>query len=135
VLWRGRAKLQTCGILVAWEQSSAGISPVFEVPAEAVSWMSSIAASKGSGWKSVDEREGESIGRYIFRSDLGKIEGRRHTTDRVRRVWLTFPRTHAFNRLMWMFDIPPIKPLQADVKGGGSASARLFSTACIAVMT
>jgi hypothetical protein len=83
----------------------------------------------------VDEREGESIGRYIFRSDLGKIEGRRHTTDRVRRVWLTFPRTHAFNRLMWMFDIPPIKPLQADVKRGGSASARLFSTACIAVMT
>lgn len=67
--------------------------------------MSSIAASQGIRLEIVDKGdEGESIGRYIFRSNLGKIEGRRHTTDGVCRVWLTFPRTHAFNPLMWMFD-------------------------------
>ena len=80
------------------------IGPIFELPAEVVPRISSIAVSKGIRFEIADKVEGESIGRYIFRSHLGRIEGRRHTTDGVCRVWLTFPRTHAFNPLMWMLD-------------------------------
>jgi hypothetical protein len=77
----------------------------FHCPAEVVSRISSIAASKGIALEIADETdEGESVGRYIFRRHLGRIEGRRRAANGGCPVWLTFPRSHAFNPLLWMFD-------------------------------
>jgi hypothetical protein len=65
-----------------------GIGASFELPAEVVSRISSITASKGIKLEIADRPDkGESVGRYVFRRHLGKIEGHRRASDGVCRVW------------------------------------------------
>jgi hypothetical protein len=72
--------------------------PSFELTAKVVSRISSIAASKGIKLEVADKTdEGESVGRYIFRRHLGKLECRRRAADELCGVWLTFQRSHVFN--------------------------------------
>jgi hypothetical protein len=81
------------------------IGPMFELPAAAVLRLPTIASSLGINLETVDVSEDRRfVGRYIFRKHLGRIEGLRRLTGDGCRVWLTFPRAHAFNPFMWMFD-------------------------------
>jgi hypothetical protein len=42
--------------------------------------------------------------KYVFRTWLACIEGRLVYTENACRIWLTFPRNHAFNPLFWAGD-------------------------------
>lgn len=44
------------------------------------------------------------VGQYIFSTRFGRIVGRLDYKENVCRIWLTFPREHAFNPLFWMAD-------------------------------
>jgi hypothetical protein len=44
------------------------------------------------------------VGQYVFKTRLGRIVGRRHVKNGVYRIWLAFPREHAFNPIFWFAD-------------------------------
>ena len=82
-----------------------GIGPVLEYPSSLDAHITDLALSKGIRVDVLAKSEaGESLGQYVFRGRFGRIVGHRRHKEDICRMWLTFPKNHAFNPLFWIPD-------------------------------
>ena len=81
------------------------IGPVFALPIATISQLREVAATKGIRLETLDDcGQGAFPSLYMFCGRLGQIQGRCRTAGGACQIWLTFPRSHAFNPLTWPFD-------------------------------
>jgi hypothetical protein len=81
------------------------LGPVFELPNALASHLQEAAATKGIRVESPgSQAQGTFPGLYMFRRGMARIWGRWRTSGDSCQIWLTFPRSHAFNPLLWLFD-------------------------------
>src|ERR1700743_1404739 len=85
-------------------RDSMGIGPLLEIPATAMHQLPQAAAAKGIRVKHLaDSLPGEFQQEYLFSAQLGQICCRVRECKGVSLLWLTFPKSHAFNPLAWPF--------------------------------
>jgi hypothetical protein len=81
------------------------IGPILECPEALASKIPALASSVGVRVEVLDELKlGEWNVRYVFKTRFGRILGRRKSANGLSRLWLTFPREHAFNPVFWFSD-------------------------------
>lgn len=99
------------------------IGPVFECPSSLVSRIPMLASSMGVHVEVLDEVEPNGwVGRYVFRTRFATIIGRRHNKNSVSRIWLHFPREHAFNPLHWFADFRLSSKIEYMLRENGAHS-------------
>ena len=101
------------------------IGPVLECPSGLDGRIPELAHSRGIRVEVLDIPESSGfVGQYVFRTRFGRIVGRRHFKQNVCRIWLTFPREHAFNPLLWMADFALSQRVERLLLEGGAHPCR-----------
>jgi len=98
------------------------IGPVLECPKSLVDCLPELVSSVGVKIEILDRVEPNGWeGQYVFKTSLGHIIGRRHVKDNICRIWLTFPREHAFNPLYWLADFRLCGKLERMLQENGAS--------------
>ena len=88
------------------------IGPTFECPASVVQQLPTLAASQNIQVMIMDA-EPDALAIYCeFRAAFGRINGHLNAQGAVPRLWLTFPRAHAFNPLLWPLNFRLIRRVE-----------------------
>lgn len=58
-----------------------------------------------------------------FRRNIARIDGRKRLCNDRCLIWLTFPRTHAFNPLLWWFNFALLKRIRLTLRRHGAAES------------
>jgi hypothetical protein len=87
-----------------------GIGPTLSCGAELLEKLPRLAASRKIKMEVFVERRSNDLNEsvYIFKSHMGRIVGR----ERQGFLWLTFPKSHAFNPFLWPFGLRLSQELQ-----------------------
>ena len=102
-----------------------GIGPILECPNGLDNRIPELAQSTGIRVEVLHGAESNGrVGRYIFRSRFGRIVGRLDCKENVCRIWLTFPREHAFNPLFWIADFRLSRRIEWILREGGARPSR-----------
>lgn len=98
-----------------------GIGPVFDCPNELAERLPAIFAEDNIRVECVPDGGCTGIGTELqFRRRLGRINGYKRNRDGRTLIWLTFPRAHSLNPLLWYFDFSLSKSIEQRLQHAGA---------------
>jgi hypothetical protein len=101
-----------------------GLGPIFECPENLVERLPKICRDHGLSieiFGSGGKGSGKGTARYcVVGSWLGRINGNLSGLGKVQRIWLTLPRSHAFNPLLWPINFRLLRRIEALLVGHGA---------------
>ena len=93
-----------------------GIGPVLDCPKELTARFAAVLQPEGIAVT-------DSPCGVQFRRNIARIDGKKHLFNDRCLVWLTFPRAHAFNPLLWWFDLALCKRIHLALRRHGAAES------------
>jgi len=100
---------------------AVSIGPVFEISTTAMSQLPEAAAMKGIRLVRLeDSKQHEFRDFYMFSAHVGRICCKSRDLGETSRLWLVFPRSHAFNPLAWPFNFYLSRRIQRTLEDLGA---------------
>ena len=102
-----------------------GIGPFLECPEGLVARIPKLVSSVGVKVEVFEDGKTSGyVGQYVFRTRVGRVVGRHYKKSNVDRIWLVFPREHAFNPLHWPADFRLSVKIERMLRENGARACR-----------
>ena len=92
------------------------IGPVLDCPTELREQFATVLQSEGIAVTDLPDG-------VQFQSNVARVEGKTRLSNDRCLVWLTFPKSHALNPLLWCFDFALCKRICRALRRHGAAEA------------